>query len=104
MALVLRIKFPPTYPLIYKTVRIDGKLTGNEAVEYIAETLHVPAGEEMGLYLAHENQWVEANAPINTSDLLQAYSDDNEEVEFRDKNAPITPIQPDPAPCPCIIL
>jgi len=27
MALVMRIKFPPTYPLIYKTLRIDSKLT-----------------------------------------------------------------------------
>jgi hypothetical protein len=39
MALVLRIKFPPTYPLIYKTLRLDENLTVRGAVETIAETV-----------------------------------------------------------------
>eukprot|EP01090_Pellita_catalonica_P001567 TRINITY_DN11331_c0_g1_i2.p1 TRINITY_DN11331_c0_g1~~TRINITY_DN11331_c0_g1_i2.p1 ORF type:complete len:102 (+),score=13.97 TRINITY_DN11331_c0_g1_i2:162-467(+) len=84
MALVMRIKFPPTYPLIYKTLRIDSKLTTQEAMEFISETLNVPITGEMGLYIPQERLWLDADRPLSEYDQLQ----EAEEVEFKDRKAP----------------
>ena len=70
-ALVLRIKFPPTYPLIYKTLRIDANLTVAEAVKFIAETLNIPAENQIGLYLPDEKRWLDDNTPLSAYDSLQ---------------------------------
>lgn len=82
MALVLRIKFPPTYPLIYKTLRIDKNFTVAEGIDFISETLHVAAGENIGLYLPAEKQWLDKNTPLKEYPQLEEV----EEVEFKDKN------------------
>merc|ERR1712137_304738 len=84
MAFVLRIKFPPTYPLIYKTLRVDSELSVEEAIQFIGETLHVPAGENIGLYLPAEKQWLDAGTPLKEYPVLE----DVEEIEFKDRNAP----------------
>jgi len=78
----MRIKFPPTYPLIYKTLRIDSNLTVVQAISYISETLNVSAGEHIGLYLPQEKRWLDDNSPLSAYPQLQ----DAEEVEFKDKN------------------
>lgn len=84
MALVLRIKFPPTYPLIYKTVRIDAKLTTTEAINFIGESLNVPIEGDLGLYIPATGFWLPHDAPVgNHRDVLE----DAEEVEFKDRNA-----------------
>lgn len=70
-ALVLRIKFPPTYPLIYKTLRIDANLTVAEAVAFIAETLNIPSESNIGLWLPDEKRWLDDNTPLSTYDSLQ---------------------------------
>lgn len=70
-ALVLRIKFPPTYPLIYKTLRIDANLTVAEAVAFIAETLNIPNEPDFGLYLPDEKRWLDDETPLSTYDSLQ---------------------------------
>jgi hypothetical protein len=70
-ALVLRIKFPPTYPLIYKTLRIDANLTVNEAVSFIAETLNIPSESNIGLYLPDEKRWLDDNTALSTYESLQ---------------------------------
>eukprot|EP01094_Clydonella_sp_ATCC50884_P028711 TRINITY_DN8702_c0_g1_i1.p3 TRINITY_DN8702_c0_g1~~TRINITY_DN8702_c0_g1_i1.p3 ORF type:complete len:107 (+),score=24.33 TRINITY_DN8702_c0_g1_i1:232-552(+) len=88
--ITMRIKFPPTYPLIYKTLRVDGTLTVSEAVAYIAETLHVAGGDSIGLYIASLDEWLEEGKPLSDFDFLE----DVEEVEFRDRNAP--PPEPEP--------
>jgi hypothetical protein len=85
-ALVLRIKFPPTYPLIYKTLRVDSKMTVAEAVKYIATTVNVTqllVGSE-GLYVPDEKRWLDDNQPLSAYESLQ----DVEHIEFKDKNAP----------------
>eukprot|EP01103_Thecamoeba_quadrilineata_P003976 TRINITY_DN13707_c0_g1_i1.p1 TRINITY_DN13707_c0_g1~~TRINITY_DN13707_c0_g1_i1.p1 ORF type:complete len:103 (+),score=7.85 TRINITY_DN13707_c0_g1_i1:36-344(+) len=82
MALVMRIKFPPTYPLIYKTLRIDSNLTVAQAIRFIAESLNVAAGDNIGLYLPQEKLWLEHNSPLSSYPQLQ----DAEEIEFKDKN------------------
>mmetsp|Transcript_130886 Transcript_130886/g.195024 ORF Transcript_130886/g.195024 Transcript_130886/m.195024 type:complete len:105 (+) Transcript_130886:64-378(+) len=84
MAFVLRIKFPPTYPLIYKTLRVDSELTVAEAIVFIGETLHVPAEDNIGLYLPNDKQWLDAETPLKEYPVLE----DVEEIEFKDKNAP----------------
>ena len=71
MAFVLRIKFPPTYPLIYKTVRVDSELTVEQAITFIGETLHVPAGENIGLYLPQDKQWLEDDRPLKEYPVLE---------------------------------
>jgi len=84
MALVMRIKFPPTYPLIYKTLRIDSKLTTAEAIQFISETLNVAVQGNVGLYIPQERLWLDQNTPLSQYDQLQEV----EEVEFRDRDAP----------------
>lgn len=72
-ALVLRIKFPMTYPLIYKTLRVDANFTTKEAVKFIAETVNVANllnGNE-GLYLPDEKRWLDDSTPLSTYDSLQ---------------------------------
>jgi hypothetical protein len=70
MALVMRIKFPPTYPLIYKTLRIDSKLTANEAIQFISETLNVAIQGNVGLYIPQEHMWLDPNTPLSQYDTL----------------------------------
>jgi len=81
-ALVLRIKFPPTYPLIYKTLRIDANLTVSESVRFIAETLNIPSETNIGLYLPDEKRWLDDNAKLSEYDSLQ----DVEHIEYKNKN------------------
>jgi hypothetical protein len=72
-ALVLRIKFPPTYPLIYKTLRVDAKFTTKEAVKFIADTVNVTSllqGSE-GLYIPDEKRWLDDATPLTAYDSLQ---------------------------------
>jgi len=92
MALVMRIKFPPTYPLIYKTLRIDSKLTTQEAIQFISETLNVAIQGNVGLYIPSERLWLEQNTPLSHYEQLQEV----EEVEFRDRDAPPDPKPPKP--------
>jgi hypothetical protein len=70
-ALVLRIKFPPTYPLIYKTLRIDANLKVSESVKFISETLNIPSEKNIGLYLPDEKRWLDDNLPLSSYDSLQ---------------------------------
>jgi len=81
-ALVLRIKFPPTYPLIYKTLRIDANLTVSEAVAFIAETLNIPNENHIGLYLPDERRWLDDETPLSTYDSLQEV----EHIEYKSRN------------------
>jgi len=67
----MRIKFPPTYPLIYKTIRIDSSLTVAESVAYIAETLHVAGGDSIGFYIPAMDEWLEEGKPLSTFDFLE---------------------------------
>eukprot|EP01090_Pellita_catalonica_P008328 TRINITY_DN19074_c0_g1_i1.p1 TRINITY_DN19074_c0_g1~~TRINITY_DN19074_c0_g1_i1.p1 ORF type:complete len:102 (-),score=12.67 TRINITY_DN19074_c0_g1_i1:134-439(-) len=97
MALVMRIKFPPTYPLIYKTLRIDSKLTASEAITFISETLNVPVVQDgsIGLYLPQENIWLDDNTPLSSYDELQ----EAEEVELKIKGGAKNTKQNEPGPC-----
>jgi len=83
MALQLRIKFPQTYPVIYKTLRLDAHLTVRQAINYVNETLRVDAGTtDIGLYLPHQKRWLDDDQPLSSeADTLQ----EAEEVEFKDK-------------------
>eukprot|EP01098_Paradermamoeba_levis_P010366 TRINITY_DN4357_c0_g1_i2.p1 TRINITY_DN4357_c0_g1~~TRINITY_DN4357_c0_g1_i2.p1 ORF type:complete len:102 (-),score=20.25 TRINITY_DN4357_c0_g1_i2:122-427(-) len=81
MAVVMRIKFPPTYPLIYKTLRIDSNFTTNQAIEFIGQSLNVPCSGDIGLYLPQEKIWLDPNTPLSAYESLQ----DAEEVEFKDR-------------------
>jgi len=104
-ALVLRIKFPETYPLIYKTLRVDANLTVQQSVAYIADTVNVTTllnGHE-GLYDPTQQKFLDDGTPLSEYEFLQ----DVEYVEFKDKNAPVLDQNHnqnnDPQPC-CVIL
>jgi len=101
-ALVLRIKFPDTYPLIYRTLRIDANFTAAEAVKFIAETVHCTSlltGTE-GLFVPDEKKWLDDNTPLSNYESLS----DVEHIEFRDKSAPDPKILDDGNGCYCTIL
>lgn len=72
-ALVLRIKFPQTYPMIYKTLRVDPNLTVAEAVVYIAQTVSAPhtAQGGIGLFVPSQKKWLGENEPLSTYSSLQ---------------------------------
>lgn len=72
MALVLRIKFPLSYPVIYKTLRIDSSLTVRQAIQSVNETLRVNVPvDSIGLYLPHEKRWLDDNQVLSTVPELQ---------------------------------
>jgi uncharacterized protein YjcR len=104
MALVLRIKFPQSYPVIYKTLRIDSNLTVQQAIASVNETLRVDVKGDIGLYLPQEKRWLADDQPLSSFESLQdavrfilswmlskPLFRAQEEVEFREKNA-----KPDP--------
>jgi len=103
-ALVLRIKFPETYPLIYKTLRVDAGMSVAEAVKYIADTVNVTTllkGSE-GLR-DPENGWLDDSKPLSDYESLQ----DIEYIEFKDKNEEDEPKKKEEdsdGGCNCIIL
>jgi len=80
--LVLRVKFPPTYPLIYKTLRIDRNLTVGESVGYIAQTVNVPVPSNIGLFIPSQKRW------LDDSDQLAnfSYLENEEYIEYKDKS------------------
>jgi len=81
-SLVLRIKFPQTYPLIYKTLRVDPNLTVAEAVVYIAQTVSAPSATGVGLFLPSQKKWLGENDSLSTYPSLQ----EEEYIEYKDKN------------------
>lgn len=72
-ALVLRIKFPQTYPIIYKTVRLDGNMHVRDALAFIAESLHVQYDVNVGLFLPDNKIWLDDN--LKLSDYGQLYEE-----------------------------
>jgi hypothetical protein len=70
MALVLRIKFPPTYPVIYKTLRLDSNLTVRQAINFVNESLRVNVTGDVGLYLPNEKRWLDDNKPLSSFETL----------------------------------
>ena len=98
-ALVLRIKFPPTYPLIYKTLRIDANLSVTESIKFIGESLNVDCGGNIGLYLPDEKRWLDADTKLSTYENLQ----EEEYIEYKDKNAKDTGKKSEGGGC-CTIL
>ena len=83
-ALVLRIKFPKTYPVIYKTVRIDSNMTVKDAVPYIAESVHVPYAADIGLYLPDDNLWLDDTKQLG--EFPQLTAEGLEYIEFKSRN------------------
>lgn len=91
-ALVLRIKFPPTYPLIYKTLRIDANLTVTEAITFIGESLNVACGGNIGLFLPDEKRWLDPDTKLSLYENLQEEVSEfplttKEYIEYKDKFA-----------------
>ena len=60
----MRIRFPQTYPVIYKTLRVDGELSVKAAIEFIAEALHMPPEDNIGLYLPSAKKWLDNDTPL----------------------------------------
>ena len=60
----MRIRFPQTYPVIYKTLRIDGEMPVKDAIIFIAEALHMPPEETIGLYLPTAKKWLDADTQL----------------------------------------
>ncbi|BFU19885.1 hypothetical protein EHI8A_149110 [Entamoeba histolytica HM-1:IMSS-B] len=62
----MRIRFPKTYPVIYKTLRVDGELTVKASIEFIAEALHMPPEDGIGLYLPSAKKWLDNGTTLAT--------------------------------------
>ncbi|ELP85272.1 hypothetical protein EIN_084640 [Entamoeba invadens IP1] len=78
----MRIRFPKTYPVIYKTLRVDGELSVKGSIEFIAEALHMPPDEGIGLYLPNAKTWLDDTAPLaNFQEVIG--EEDNVEYKFR---------------------
>ena len=60
----MRIRFPQTYPVIYKTLRIDGELTVKGSIDFIAEALHMPPEDTIGLYLPTAKKWLDMDTQL----------------------------------------
>ena len=60
----MRIRFPQTYPVIYKTLRVDGELSVKASIEFIAEALHMPPEDNIGLYLPTAKKWLDNDTPL----------------------------------------
>ena len=50
-SLVLRIKFPETFPVIYKTVRLESNISVHDALLIIAEAAHMAYEEGYTIYI-----------------------------------------------------
>lgn len=83
-ALVLRIKFPVTYPIIHKVVRIDSNMVVKEALPFIAESVHVPYSPDIGLYLPDDKLWLDDDKKL--SEYPQLTADGLEYIEFKSRN------------------
>ncbi|KAH3745151.1 hypothetical protein Pelo_13471 [Pelomyxa schiedti] len=91
-SLVLRIKFPQTYPLIHKVVRIDSNLTVKDSVTFIGESLRVPyKNNNIGLFLPDEKIWLKDDERIGSYTDIQ----DQEFIEFKERTG---------GGCPCSIM
>ena len=99
-ALVLRVKFPATYPLIYKTLRIDATMTVKEAIVYISQTLNIPEETGIGLYLPDERIWLEMEKKLN--DYIEKLQD-IEHIEYKYLNQKEDPKASGNPSC-CIIV
>ena len=60
----MRIRFPQTYPVIYKTLRIDGEMPVKDAIIFIAEALHMPPEENINLYLPSAKKWLDPDTQL----------------------------------------
>eukprot|EP01104_Vermistella_antarctica_P012293 TRINITY_DN3532_c0_g1_i4.p2 TRINITY_DN3532_c0_g1~~TRINITY_DN3532_c0_g1_i4.p2 ORF type:complete len:100 (-),score=16.22 TRINITY_DN3532_c0_g1_i4:223-522(-) len=85
-AVMLRIKFPPTYPLIYKTLRIEVSLTTKQAIDFIGTTLAVPITADLGIWFQQENRWLDDNTPLSEYPTLQGA--DEVELKHRKEETP----------------
>eukprot|EP01120_Amphizonella_sp_Union-15-10_P009894 TRINITY_DN3847_c0_g1_i4.p1 TRINITY_DN3847_c0_g1~~TRINITY_DN3847_c0_g1_i4.p1 ORF type:complete len:105 (+),score=11.18 TRINITY_DN3847_c0_g1_i4:66-380(+) len=70
---ILRIKFPTTYPVIYKTLKVNSHLSVKQAVKFIATCANVQnllLGTE-GLYISDEDRWLDDDKPLSVYESIQ---------------------------------
>ncbi|KYQ89722.1 hypothetical protein DLAC_09690 [Tieghemostelium lacteum] len=79
----IRVKFPADYPVIYKTVRLDGTLTVLQAIEAIGQTINHTPGPDVGLYLPNEKASMGDNQTLNDIDNIR----NAEYIELKSKKA-----------------
>jgi len=58
-AIVLRVKFPQTFPVIYKTIRMDSGMVVDDALRFIADAVRVPFPGDVGLYLPEDKTFLD---------------------------------------------
>ncbi|EFA85215.1 hypothetical protein PPL_02215 [Heterostelium album PN500] len=68
--LQVRIKFPPDYPVIYKTLRLDSSLTVQEAIAAIGQAINVNPAPDIGLYLPDAKKQLQENQLLSSFDGL----------------------------------
>ncbi|ELP84020.1 hypothetical protein EIN_346670 [Entamoeba invadens IP1] len=82
----MKLRFPSSYPVIAKILRVDGNLSVKDAIVFIAEAIHMKAEEGIGLYLNGAKKWMDESAQlIEYQEAIQ--EEDEELVEYRYKNA-----------------
>ena len=64
-SLVLRIKFPETFPVIYKTVRLESHITVHDALLIIAEAAHMSYEDGYTIYIPDVKLFLDETKPLN---------------------------------------
>jgi len=83
-ALVLRVKFPNTFPVIYKTLRVDCNLTTLEAIEFMCNSINVPFSQDYVLYNPEEKRHLDGSTPLSEYEGLQ----EAEHIELQERLDP----------------
>eukprot|EP00727_Mastigamoeba_balamuthi_P010648 m51a1_g6205 hypothetical protein (102) ;mRNA; f:139223-139528 len=90
--LVLRVKFPQSYPIIYKTVRLGGEVLVRDALSTIATQCHVDHITDAShccLYLPPTGTVLEDERPLgHYTDALRDESLECVEYRLRDSLKP----------------
>jgi len=80
---IVRVKFPETYPLVFKTLRVDPNFKTSEAIRFIVDSVNCTEylqGTE-SLFIPEKHMFLDDNTPLYEYSLEQA-----EVVEIRQKH------------------
>ena len=67
----LKVVFPDNYPVIRKTIRIDSSLTVTEAIQTIAEAIHIPDPGTVGIFIPPKMVRLDAEKKLQEYPELQ---------------------------------
>eukprot|EP01119_Soliformovum_irregulare_P013402 TRINITY_DN3555_c0_g2_i3.p1 TRINITY_DN3555_c0_g2~~TRINITY_DN3555_c0_g2_i3.p1 ORF type:complete len:349 (+),score=86.57 TRINITY_DN3555_c0_g2_i3:110-1156(+) len=82
----VKIKFPQTYPMVYKTLRLDKNLTTKENIAYIASCLNFSSGGTSGIGLAISTKGSQSPVFMDLDEPLLKYEKDIASADYIEYN------------------